>query len=1376
MAVNIAQVGVDPKSGAPIKQRSTAFTFNNDVNGTTDIFYHFGSRLQSSSFVNPNTTQFLTASRLADGGGNPTIVGVGDNAVDNSALTALFSASTDANSGFQAEFLADPFILTNLLINSDDFNWTVEGSNNGTAWSTITQGSVFGPAAGWFLINISNATPYLFYRILHGDAGTPKDLNTVKFFGTYNNGDLSFSIPDEANLLITHLPQGIVYLPDAVAEVFPTNYYINVLHTETGNEYTFSAFSGGATPVNDTTNGSLNPGESLICRFTGTQWDLFKVGSGVDITTKGALLTSDGTITSQLVVGSNGQLLKANSATGTGLEWDSIGYPDLNAPTAPIDVNGQPITGLPLFPAAPTEAVSKNYADSIAAGFDPKESCEVATNTDLDTETGLTWTPAGASVGKTLTASAGTATIDTVPLVNNYRVLVKDQTPASDNGVYVVSGVGGSNVVLTRATDFDRTEVVSAGAFTFITEGANNISTGFILVGTGNFSVDTTPLNFSKFVGSGALTLNSLSDVATGTPGAADDGKLIGWNDTTGFFELREKAGTAIGDLVELEDVAASPGLPAVDGTQITLNASQVSPLTTKGDVWGYSTVDTRLPIGSDNQFLAAQSAEATGLKWKGIASTDMTVGADATNVTVNFTTSGGNTILGPLTIETALSPLTNEFLRYNGSEFASVDPTGTGIGDILAIADVGGSPGLPVLDGSNLTNLSVGAGQGSPLTTKGDLYIFDTTNDRLPVGADDTILVADSTTGEGLAYKDVREVSRHATLVVNEGAVDKTTVNHEGTDDIIYFVGTEEGTTSFSEPQGAGLLNMYRGDLVTNYTNIDRLTDRIFSGTSFGIVNSVDISIDFLKPNYVRPTAFYIKAAAASTVSSTITVRAGDTIAEAEVGGTGPILGTGSFPTGWAIDDWLAIPVTAAVGYQYFSLDFENMEPGRAYFEIEVYGYVNTSTEVYTLKADDEKSILRVNTAITTNIEAPAGFNEGFYFFVQNQGTGTVNIAATGGSTILGNNTIYNTADLLFVSNIGSNTWLVSNTGGNVLTTKGDIATYSTQSAALSVGTDGQILAANSLTDTGLLWEDKQSLEELATTVNVPPVVLSTGANDIFEWIGTDGTFSGYVNPVNSGPITGTTSGNNAITFLTDQFISTSVVIDPGEHITWQFNENRVKVEQISIYGDISGTFDIEVSDTGSSWVTVTQYTYGTISTWESISIVLPKSYTYLRFVGVSQTGFQEVKLFGDISSIPPKGNLLVSDGSEYIEQAVGGDDLVLVSDSTAPGGVKWDIVPSTAQSVIRIPATEVTMAATLQLTTADNNLQVLDPDGANRIVVLPDPPIASLYFKIVNTDAANYDIDIEETLGGGVVKTLDVDTPYVEAHYTGTQWIILD
>jgi hypothetical protein len=46
------------------------------------------------------------------------------------------------------------------------------------------------------------------------------------------------------------------------------------------------------------------------------------------------------------------------------------------------------------------------------------------------------------------------------------------------------------------------------------------------------------------------------------------------------------------------------------------VSASAASPLTTKGDVYTFSTVDARIGVGANDTVLTADSAQATGLKW----------------------------------------------------------------------------------------------------------------------------------------------------------------------------------------------------------------------------------------------------------------------------------------------------------------------------------------------------------------------------------------------------------------------------------------------------------------------------------------------------------------------------------------------------------------------------------------------------------------------------------------------------------------------------------------------------------------------------------------------------------------------------------------
>jgi len=145
--------------------------------------------------------------------------------------------------------------------------------------------------------------------------------------------------------------------------------------------------------------------------------------------------------------------------------------------------------------------VNKSYVDSVANGLDVKASCRVATTADLS----ATYDN-GAG---TLTATAnGAISVDGVSLSVGDRVLVKDQTTATENGIYKVTTTGGSSAafVLTRTPDADEASEVTGGAFTFVEEGTANADNGYVATHNGTPTLGTDNITFDQFSGAGQIS------------------------------------------------------------------------------------------------------------------------------------------------------------------------------------------------------------------------------------------------------------------------------------------------------------------------------------------------------------------------------------------------------------------------------------------------------------------------------------------------------------------------------------------------------------------------------------------------------------------------------------------------------------------------------------------------------------------------------------------------------------------------------------------------------------------------------------------------------------------------------------------------------
>ena len=153
---------------------------------------------------------------------------------------------------------------------------------------------------------------------------------------------------------------------------------------------------------------------------------------------------------------------------------------------------------------------NKAYVDQVAQGLDTKPSCRAGTTADLS----ATYNNGSSGVGATLTASSnGAIVVDGVSLSVGDRLLVKNQTTASENGIYSVTtqGDGSTAFVLTRATPEDQPSELSGGAFVFVEEGTANADNGYVFTHTGAPTFGTTALDVAQFSGAGPVSYTHLT-------------------------------------------------------------------------------------------------------------------------------------------------------------------------------------------------------------------------------------------------------------------------------------------------------------------------------------------------------------------------------------------------------------------------------------------------------------------------------------------------------------------------------------------------------------------------------------------------------------------------------------------------------------------------------------------------------------------------------------------------------------------------------------------------------------------------------------------------------------------------------------------------
>ena len=236
------------------------------------------------------------------------------------------------------------------------------------------------------------------------------------------------------------------------------------------------------------TTGKLADGAVTTAKITDANVTEGKLASDSVVTAK----IADGAVTSAKIA--NDTIVNADINTAAAIDQSKISglTTDLAAKLAlaggtmsgAIAMGTNKITGLGT-PTDGTDAATKNYVDSAAQGIDWKASVRAATTANVTLASDL----------------ENGDVLDGVTLATGNRVLVKNQSTGSENGIYVVASSGAP----TRSTDCDIAAELTSNFAVFVEEGTLNADQGYVLTNDGAITVGTTALTFTQFTGLGQI-------------------------------------------------------------------------------------------------------------------------------------------------------------------------------------------------------------------------------------------------------------------------------------------------------------------------------------------------------------------------------------------------------------------------------------------------------------------------------------------------------------------------------------------------------------------------------------------------------------------------------------------------------------------------------------------------------------------------------------------------------------------------------------------------------------------------------------------------------------------------------------------------------
>ena len=428
-------------------------------------------------------------------------------------VAPTYSTAASANLGFYGYNGSGWLRLDNVYNSPSDLIGTTAPAN-GISYGNIIAGHVLALNSSGLIVDagfLASAVPTSLTGDVTGTVAANSMATTVNSIQSYT---INLTSPSNFNVL-AFSAGSIVNSPLAVSitgEVSAAQTTINNATSLTasvikllGKTFTTAQVSAnGLLRYNTSTGWSTDSSSYLttaVTSFDGlTGAVTLSAGTGLSASAAGSTVSivNTGVTSLSLSAGSNMAVSQSTGAVVLGMSSS----PSFSS----ININGSLLT-YNATPSAQTDIITYGQVLNQSFGMrDFKESCLAATTANLAS--------VYASGPQTLTDSStgSVLVIDTVTIsAVGTRILVKDQTTGSQNGIYTLTtaGVAGTTKwVLTRAVDFNGggTSDVTNGAYTYVGSGTANGGFGFILSTPDTIVLDTTSLTFVKYSGTSMYT------------------------------------------------------------------------------------------------------------------------------------------------------------------------------------------------------------------------------------------------------------------------------------------------------------------------------------------------------------------------------------------------------------------------------------------------------------------------------------------------------------------------------------------------------------------------------------------------------------------------------------------------------------------------------------------------------------------------------------------------------------------------------------------------------------------------------------------------------------------------------------------------------